>query len=86
MTEIMKNKQLFYQLLVEKSIGYEDELKTDFSKRGGCCFENLYKDSFLVGILRAGIDGMFKNRYKLTEFGKRQVIAFLDIYDYLDKE
>jgi hypothetical protein len=37
----------------------------------------------LVGILWTGIDGMFEQRYKVTEFGKKQIIAFIELNDYV---
>jgi hypothetical protein len=84
MTEL-ENKILFYGLLKNKPIGYREELETDFRSIGGQNFEQIYGSSMRIGLLQAGVDGTFKKRYKVTEFGKRQIVAFIELNDYLNE-
>ena len=79
----MDNKILFYRLLKNKPVGYKNDLKENFVNSNGIDFDEIYDSSMLVGILRAGIDGTFEDRYRITEFGKSQVVTFLDLYDYI---
>jgi len=83
MTEL-GNKISFYGLLKNKPIGNKENLRSDFEGIGGQNFDKIYTSSMLVGILQAGTDGMFEKRYKVTEFGKRQIVAFIELNDYLN--
>ncbi|MCL2598172.1 MAG: hypothetical protein FWD66_11110 [Paludibacter sp.] len=79
----MDNKILFYRLLQSNPVGYKKDLEKNFVKSNGVNFDEIYDSSMLVGILRAGIDGTFEDRYKVTEFGKSQIVTFLDLYNYI---
>ena len=83
MTEL-DNKISFYRLLKSNPIGYKEDLKNLFERIGGQNFDDVYGSSMRVGVLGAGLDGMFKNRYKVTEFGKKQIVAFIELNDYLN--
>ena len=84
--EELVNKISFYRLLKSEPVGYKENLRSEFQKIDGQNFDEIYKSSMLVGILRAGIDGIFEKRYKVTEFGKKQIIAFIELNDYLTKQ
>jgi hypothetical protein len=82
--EELENKISFYRLLQDEPIGYKEDLRHKYQKIGGQNFDDIYGSSILIGLLRIGIDGMFENRYKVTEFGKKQIVAFFEFNDYLN--
>ena len=83
MTEL-ESKISFYRLLKDEPIGYKENLRSKFQNIGGQDFDEIYRSSMLVGLLQAGVDGTFEKRYKVTELGKKQIIAFIELDDYLN--
>jgi len=79
------NKISFYGLLKNEPVGNKENLRSHFEKIGGQSFDEIYRSSMLVGILSAGTDGMFEKRYKVTEFGKKQIVAFIELNAYLEQ-
>ena len=69
----MEEKLKLYRQLKQNPSGYiEDLMKLGFSK------EEIEKQQ-RIGILKCGIDGLFKDRYKLTKFGEEQIVAFTNL-------
>jgi len=74
---------LLNKLQMRHSLDFKDELTKEQLKNE---FEQLYQDSVSVGILQEGIDGLFKERYKVTSFGEEQIDSFLTIFYALEEE
>jgi len=80
----LEDRKKFYDALKADKSGYRDDLKTAVAyadDTNDSKFLKLYTELGSVGILRMGIDGLLKPRYKLTEFGKEQIESFTMLYD-----
>lgn len=88
--ESLSFKANFYEILIGKISDYISALQNKCEERfkeigltediATLVFESLYEESKFVGILSEGMDGTFQDRYMVTDFGRRQISAFLEIY------
>jgi len=88
--ESLSLKASFYDILINKTSDYISKLqkkcRNHFKEIGlteniaDLVFESLYEESKFVGILSEGMDGTFQDRYIVTDFGKRQITTFLEVY------
>jgi hypothetical protein len=83
MTVTLQERQKFYVELIKNPSGYQDKLKNNVSfeeDTEGTKFSRLYKELGAVGIIKNGIDGTLKRRYKVTSLGQEQINSFVKIY------
>jgi len=77
-----KDRQRFYRILEKNPKGNRDELKEKVGLSNDFTFNELYRESGSVGIIKNGVDGSFQKRYSLTELGKEQIESYLYVYDF----
>ena len=80
MAVTLQERQRFYVELTKNSSEYQDTLKKNVSFEKDTDFFELYDELGAVGVIKNGIDGTLRKRYRLTDLGKEQINSFLKVY------
>lgn len=81
MSVTLDDRKVFYGVLENMSQGYQDDLKTKVAFEDGSKFNELFNGLCSVGMITCGVDGLLKERYRVTELGKKQIKSYLLVYN-----
>ena len=71
-------RQKAYTYLIEKKCGYREDLIKKIT-------EELFDEFCLIGFIREGMDGEWKERWTLTDFGKSQITSHFNFMEKSEK-
>lgn len=61
-----------YRYILKTEQGFVDEIRIS---------EELFKDFCYIGYIRLGMDGKWRERWRITDFGKSQFHSYLELFE-----
>lgn len=61
-----------YKYVLKEDHGFVDEIRIS---------DELFRDFCNIGYIRMGMDGKWRERWQITEFGKEQFQSYLELFD-----
>ena len=71
-------RQKAYEYIIEKKCGYREDLVKQIT-------QELFDEFRLIGFIKEGMDGEWKERWKITEFGKFQITSHFNFINISEK-
>jgi hypothetical protein len=75
---IMTERQIAYDYLIKTKCGYRDDLIKKITLE-------LFDEFRLIGFIKEGMDGEWKQRWKITDFGESQITSHLTFIKISEK-
>ncbi|MDE5610386.1 MAG: hypothetical protein K2I66_08390 [Bacteroidales bacterium] len=61
-----------YRYILETKQGFVDEIRIS---------EDLFEDFYRIGYIHLGMDGQWRERWQITDFGESQFQSYLELFD-----
>ncbi len=72
MDKLISNREEAYSYILSTDNGFIDEIEIT---------QDLFNDFCLVGYIKQGMDGDWRERWQVTDFGKSQLQSYINFFD-----